>query len=343
MAGRKRILKRKESLDEADWDLEACVLNSNPLNDVLFKYLFVSKENKENLLRLLNDVLGPERRIVDVEYLDRENNPRRYLGRASFLDVLARSKDGRIFHVEVQLVNEGYFFERVTYYAACSLMDQLSRSEGYERLRPVVFVSILRYELFPSRPRAWRTIHRLLDVEDHGCYNDLLEFQFFELPKLERLYESSRGKEEEETGLERLMRYLGRIGGEEEMDRLAAQDVGIDRLRRGEEFFFREPGNLASYRMRERAETDYRNAFKYREEKALAKGLAKGRAEGRAKGRAEGEAKGRAKGRAEGSLEMLFSLVRDGLLPLAQASARAGMTESEFVLRMERGLESSGG
>ena len=130
---------------------------------------------------------------------------------------------------------------------------------------------------------AWRTIHRLLDVEDHGCYNELLEFQFFELPKLERLYESSGGKEEEETGLERLMRYLGRIGGDEEMDRLAAQDVGIDRLRLGEESFFRVLGNLASYRMRERAETDYRNAFKYREEKALAEGRAEGRAEGEAK------------------------------------------------------------
>ena len=43
------------------------------------------------------------------------------------------------------------------------------------------------------------------------------------------------------------------------------------------------PGNLASYRMRERAETDYRNAFKY----ATAKGMAQGRAEGEAKGRAD--------------------------------------------------------
>ena len=103
MGGRKRILKREESLDEADRDFEACVLKANPLNDVLFKYLFVSKENKENLLRLLNDVLGPERRIVDVEYLDRENDPQRYLGRVSFLDVLARSKDGRIFHVHLHL------------------------------------------------------------------------------------------------------------------------------------------------------------------------------------------------------------------------------------------------
>ena len=43
-------------------------------------------------------------------------------------------------------------------------------------------------------------------------------------------------------------------------------------------------GNLASYRMQEHEETDYRNVFKYAE----------------------------AEGRAGGGLEMLFSLVRDG-------------------------------
>ena len=62
------------------------------------------------------------------------------------------------------------------------------------------------------------------------------------------------------------------------MERLVEQDAGIGQLRRGEQSFFRMPGNLASYRMRERAETDYRNAFKY----ATAKGRAEGEAEGRA-------------------------------------------------------------
>ena len=86
-----------------------------------------------------------------------------------------------------------------------------------------------------------------------------------------------------------------------EMERLVEQDAGIGQLRRGEQSFFRMPGNLASYRMRERAETDYRNAFKY----ATAKGMAQGRAEGEAKGRAEGEAKGRAEGRVETARNLL--------------------------------------
>lgn len=120
------------------------------------------------------------------------------------------------------------------------------------------------------------------------------------------------------------------------MERLAEQDPGIERLRKGERSFFRTPGNLASYRMQERAEIDYLNAkrraenrVRAAEEEALAKGLAEGLAKGLAKGLEEG--------RAEGSLETLFSLVQDGLLSAGQASARSGMTEEEFAARMSQG------
>ena len=49
------------------------------------------------------------------------------------------------------------------------------------------------------------------------------------------------------------------------MERLVEQDAGIGQLRRGEQSFFRMPGNLASYRMRERTKTDYHNTFKMAE------------------------------------------------------------------------------
>ena len=58
-------------------ELERCVRSANPLNDALFKYLFAAKGSEANLLRLLNDILGPKRGIVSLEYLDRENDPRR--------------------------------------------------------------------------------------------------------------------------------------------------------------------------------------------------------------------------------------------------------------------------
>ena len=50
--------------------------------------------------------------------------------------------------------------------------------------------------------------------------------------------------------------------------------------------------------------------------------------------RAEGREEGRAEGREEGFLQALVSLVNDGLLPLAAAAERVGMSEGDFRARM---------
>ena len=52
--------------------------------------------------------------------------------------------------------------------------------------------------------------------------------------------------------------------------------------------------------------------------------------------REDARAEGFAEGRAEGGLLMLFGLVKDGLLTLAQAAERAHMPEAEFKLQMEQ-------
>ena len=100
-----------------------------------------------------------------------------------------------------------------------------------------------------------------------------------------------------------------------EMERLVEQDAGIGQLRRGEQSFFRMPGNLASYRMRERAETDYRNAFKYATAKGMAQGMAQGRAEGMVQGKAEGMAQGKAEGMAQGKADTARRMLARGLSP----------------------------
>ena len=47
-------------------------------------------------------------------------------------------------------------------------------------------------------------------------------------------------------------------------------------------------------------------------------------------GRAEGRAEGMAEGMNKGILETLVGLVKDGLIPLAEAAKRANMTVSDF-------------
>ena len=59
-----------------------------------------------------------------------------------------------------------------------------------------------------------------------------------------------------------------------------------------------------------------------------------GLAEGRAQGLAEGLAEGRAEGRAEGMFLAFAKMVRDGFLSLAEGAKEAGLSQEEFVRRM---------
>ena len=49
-----------------------------------------------------------------------------------------------------------------------------------------------------------------------------------------------------------------------------------------------------------------------------------------------GMAKGEAIGEAKGGLRMLFELVRDGLLTIAQAAVKAKLTEEQFKVEMAK-------
>ncbi len=102
-----------------------------------------------------------------------------------------------------------------------------------------------------------------------------------------------------------MLRYLGRIGGKKEMERLVEQDSGVARVHDGVRSFYRSSGNLALYMLRARAETDHRNEMKYAEERAWARGEARGEARGRAEGEAKGRAEGEAKNRTETARRML--------------------------------------
>ena len=55
----------------------------------------------------------------------------------------------------------------------------------------------------------------------------------------------------------------------------------------------------------------------------------------REEGRAEGRAEGIEKGRAEGRIDSLLLLLNDGIITLQQAAKCAGISESEFLSKVE--------
>ena len=301
----------------------------NRLNDRLFKYIFASRQHKTNLIRFLNDVLDdPDRIIADIEYLDREQDPPILQGKGTRFDVRAKTSDGRVFQVEVQVRDEDDFLKRCLFYTCANYTSQIVAGEPYGQLGEVVFIAVLDFNAFPDKPDAYHSVQRMLDEENHKCYCSGIEMHFLELPKMRKL---GRGKSPDRmTGLERMLMYMGTMGGTEALNEIAAYDPDIRRILNMEEAFVKTPELWVNYLIREREQSDWDNYVRSREAKSEARGEAKGRAEGEARGRAEGEAKGRA-ATAENLIRMgldLDKITQATGLPMDEVEAlRAGIIE----------------
>jgi len=247
----------------------------NRLNDRLFKYIFASRQHKANLIRFLNDVLDdPERIIADIEYLDREQDPPILQGKGTRFDVRAKASDGRIFQVEVQVRDEDDFLKRCLFYTCANYTSQIVAGEPYGQLGEVVFIAVLDFNAFPDKPDAYHSVQRMLDVENHKCYCSGIEMHFLELPKMRKL---GRGKSPDRmTGLERMLMYMGTMGGTEALNEIAAYDSDIRRILNMEEAFVKTPELWVNYLIREREQSDWENYVRSRE----ARGRAQGKVEG---------------------------------------------------------------
>ena len=91
---------------------------------------------------------------------------------------------------------------------------------------------------------------------------------------------------------------------------------------------------IRSFLIEHRAEVKGMLLTEYNEAETMELFKEDGRKEGRKEGRREGRREGRKEGRKEGIWETLISLVRDGLLSIKDAAARAGVSETVFEQKM---------
>ena len=225
------------------------------------------------LIRFLNDVLDdPNRMIADIEYIDREADPPILRGKGTRFDVRAKTFDGRLFQVEVQIRDEDDFLKRCLFYTCANYTSQIVAGEPYGQLGEVVFIAVLDFNAFPDKPDAYHSVQRMMDVETHKCYCSWIEMHFLELPKMRNL---GRGKSPERmTGLERMLMYMGTTGETEALNEIAAYDPDIRRILNLEEAFVKTPELWVNYLIREREESDWDNYVRSREARGKAEGIA---------------------------------------------------------------------
>ena len=86
----------------------------DPRNDIAFKKIFGSEQNKDVLIHFLNDILGKQgkEQIEQLTFLNTTQPPAIAAQKRSILDVLCTDAQGIMFIVEMQVAKVRGFIER---------------------------------------------------------------------------------------------------------------------------------------------------------------------------------------------------------------------------------------
>jgi predicted transposase/invertase (TIGR01784 family) len=124
----------------------------DPRVDYAFKRVFGSTTSTPILADLLNAVLKPAQRIVELQLLNPFNDKDGIDDKLSILDIKARDELGQHYNVEMQLFGSRIHLQRILYYWAVLHGDQLREGQKYTELRPTISIAIVNSVLFPDVP-----------------------------------------------------------------------------------------------------------------------------------------------------------------------------------------------
>ena len=124
----------------------------DPRNDFVFKTLFA---NSRSLLSdLINAVRVGEPPITVVSILNPHIAAAELKGKYIELDILAKDQAGNLINVEIQMRQREKWSTRSMVYLAKTLGTQLKAGVDYAKLKPVIGIHLLGYDLFPEQDQA---------------------------------------------------------------------------------------------------------------------------------------------------------------------------------------------
>lgn len=158
----------------------------DPTTDLTFKKVFGSEKTKDILISFLNSVLERKsgEKITSVYIQDPHNHPEIIASKSSIVDLKCEDEKKNQYIIEMQVIRQPDYAERCQYYANLESSKQLDAGQRYKKLTPVIFIGVLKFNMFESP--NYLSHHKMLNIEtlEHGL--KLTEYHFIELPKFEK-------------------------------------------------------------------------------------------------------------------------------------------------------------
>jgi predicted transposase/invertase (TIGR01784 family) len=155
----------------------------SPKIDLAFKRVF--GEHIDLLKSFLNALLPlPEDALIEsLAYLPAEQVPEiPLMEKYSIVDVKCTDAKGRIFIVEMQILWNAYFGQRVLFGGSQAYVKQLGKGEDYSLLQPVYALALVNSIFEPNSPDFYHH-YKIIKVGEPAKTLEGLEFVFVELPK----------------------------------------------------------------------------------------------------------------------------------------------------------------
>ena len=256
------------------------------LDDDVFKLVFGRESTKDVMIEFLNQVI-PDRRIADLEFIDKEMHPVERDCKGAVYDMFCKTDDGSRIIVEVQRRKQPFYPERALYYSTFQIQRQVEAgAEEYDFL-PVYVVNLLDFEMDKdSSDSKVMSVYRLYEEQSHRLLTDRVTFIFIELPKFNKTIDELDG-----NILEGMYFCFKNMTVLESRPEVLDHQV-FAKIFEASELYNMDKITRDKVLHKMTTERDLRNQMAYARKEAIAEGLAEGRAEGLAEGRAEGRAEG---------------------------------------------------
>ena len=153
-------------------------------DDIIFRWFFGDEKNEETLVSFLKSVLRlPDDDYSEIEIVDPHllrDYPKDKLG---IIDIKLKSKSKKIIHIEVQLGVSPALKNRLHFYNAKLITEQIGSGDNYDVIKKVISIIITDEELIEGSARYH---HRftMYDSDAQTEFSDIVEFHTLELSKL---------------------------------------------------------------------------------------------------------------------------------------------------------------
>jgi predicted transposase/invertase (TIGR01784 family) len=163
---------------------------ADPTNDVAFKKIF-SEDNIDGIKDFVETVISNAKdfpfstKFKTIEFLNKDHMPGVFQGKKSLCDLKVKDDKGNTYIIEMQKRNEQDYLQRIQYYSAHAITDQLEQGIGHTEINPVITISIMSRKCFDIAVPCI-SYHPFKETVTNKQFLDSQSHIFIELLKLEK-------------------------------------------------------------------------------------------------------------------------------------------------------------